>query len=221
MVARRMVILGFLVVGAAGCGDELSQADSVELTDIADTGDEALRSQWMGFFSATPDQSCGERWCLGYHLRPLNKSLMRCANGKLRPSCYVERLQRRWIDWGELPFISKLPIIVPGHLESRKVFRADDVWLGEGKMTPGTFYALKTNGVVCVDTPCFSLLGREINTPSKKTLFSGLVGNPDLIRQAYRAMADGAPTIVSGTPEVDGDGLNLRLAQVYIDFDPR
>ena len=126
-------------------------------------------------------RKCAYPMCGGYFVKAVNKPLTRCADGTLQKECHAVQLNARalgWTDEQRAAFDAQFAqgqALVRGVLEPAPAgfYTADqltitEAWSAQVKNKPmGTFYGVKSTGIVCITTPCPSLAATKLNVVSK------------------------------------------------------
>ena len=143
------------------------------------------------FYVVRPDpRLCPSPLCGGYWVALANRARTRCADGLLRPRCYVAKAVGRP---GQSPPSLPAAGLAKGRLESMPfgdfgelgVLVVEDVYAAAGTTTPtGQFVRLVDTGIRCVRAPCYSILSSALNSLGR-ALVSGV---------ALRAGLNGADT---------------------------
>lgn len=190
----------------------------------------------LGYFTAVPDLSvCASPHCGGYYLKAVNKKLTRCADGNLKPECYVAELVYgdRVIDLHQ--FYNGAPFLLVGAIEAKRYidfpghfgrFIAKSVHRAATHVSPtDKFYGIENNGIVCISTPCFSFNQLLLNTINGVTQLSDINleksgANKDDIEQAYALLANGATLYAAGRNKTyhgfAGKGIAFVAEQFYL-----
>lgn len=135
-----------------------------------------------------PDlRKCAFPMCGGYFVKAVNLPQTRCADGTQQKECHAAWLNPKALGWTpeqtaafEASF-AKGKAVVRGYLEPAPggLYTADqltltEAWQGQGTHKPlGTFYGVKSTGIVCITAPCPSLAASKLNVV-------GPAVNPDL-----------------------------------------
>jgi hypothetical protein len=192
------------------------------------------------YFTARPDyRRCVSPLCGGYFVKAVNKKLTVCADGSIRPECYVAS-----IEYGKNPvsaggsFSNNTPLFLIGEIEPRifphfgnlGIFRAKLVARSATENTAtATFYGVTNNGIVCITDPCFSYDQQKLNIPVRITKLSDINlemsgATPDAIAKAYSLLATGEPLYASGKNQryigLGGVGVRFVAEQFYLPVAP-
>ena len=164
-----------------------------------------------------PDlRKCAYPMCGGYFVKSVNQTRTRCADGTLQAECHAVQLNARALGWTEEQRnafnaqFAKGQALVRGVLEPAPAgfYTADqltitEAWSAQVKNKPmGAFYGVKSTGIVCITTPCPSLVASKLNVPSVPV-------NPSLdltpsgaddktLQAAYEALATKTGILASG-----------------------
>jgi len=152
-----------------------------------------------------PDfRKCAFPYCGGYYVKAVNQLRTRCADGTLQKDCHVVQLDARALGWSDdqrATFdggFAQGQALVRGRLAQQPVLSVtantlvvSEAWQGQAASTPkGTFYAVKSTGIVCITAPCPSLGATRLNSAGARTF------NPDL--DLTQAGADEAAQLAAG-----------------------
>ncbi|MBA2641990.1 MAG: hypothetical protein H0U82_03550 [Actinobacteria bacterium] len=121
---------------------------------------------------------CPSPICGGYWVALANRSRTRCADGAVRPRCYValavdekrQPLQTGMSD-GTLVRADIDPWTFQGFGNLGALVVAD-VRAPIGRGTKGTYFKVRDLGIRCIRAPCFSLGAAKLNRPVKVTVSS-------------------------------------------------
>jgi hypothetical protein len=134
-------------------------------------------------------RKCASPMCGGYFVRAVNQALTRCADGSFRKECHVFTLNTDalgWTDDQRALFQEQFAsghALVKGRLASVAVIgptkgdvvSVTEAWQGAALSKPkGTFFKVKSTGIVCITTPCPSIGATPLNLPMART------SNPDV-----------------------------------------
>lgn len=152
-----------------------------------------------------PDfRKCAFPYCGGYFVKAVNQTRTRCADGTLQKDCHVVQLDARALGWSDdqrATFdggFSQGQALVRGRLAQQPVLSVtantlvmSEAWQGQAASVPkGTFYAVKSTGIVCITAPCPSIGATRLNSAGARTF------NPDL--DLTQAGADEAAQLAAG-----------------------
>lgn len=160
-------------------------------------------------------RKCAYPMCGGYFVKAVNQWLTRCADGSLQKDCHAVSLNTEalgWTDDQRATFESSFSqgqALVRGALGRTPVqsLEADvltvtQAWQGQTLNKPaGTFYGVKSTGIVCITTPCPSLEASRLNSLSKPThpdLNLSTTGATDEQLQAAYAALDSSGILTVG-----------------------
>lgn len=192
-------------------------------------------------------RKCAYPMCGGYFVKAVNQALTRCADGSMQKECHAVQLNARALGWSvdqlasfEAEFGQGHALVrgllepAPAGLYTAEQLTITEAWQGQGLRNKplGTFYGVRSTGIVCITTPCPSLAATKLNVIAP-------VRNPDLdlslsgatdkqIQAAYEALgntgilAAGAivpvrlPTLDGGTRQ----GSKLLASEFYLPAKP-
>ncbi len=191
----------------------------------------------FSYYTAVADKRrCAAPLCGGFFVSRVNAAQTRCADGKLRKSCYVTDVDFAALRIGQDPgpefrarpdlFLlrgAQDPVSLPqGELG---VLRASEVFIGTPSASPsGTFVRVRSTGIVCITTPCPSLAAQTLNSAQAPEAISGIDSDPDLgdfsaalerVNDPEGLLAAAERITVTGPP---GTGPGLRVHQAYLPF---
>ena len=123
-------------------------------------------------------RKCAYPMCGGYFVKALNQSLTRCADGSDKKECHAVSLNTKALAWSDeqraafdTQFAAGHALVrgilapAPGGLYTADVLTITEAWQGQGLRKPlGTFYGVKSTGIVCITTPCPSLAATKLNS---------------------------------------------------------
>lgn len=208
----------FVVVGALLNAAAHSREDRPS-TSVP--GGEGVSGQ---YYSIRPDlRRCAAPLCGGYWISAVNQKTTRCADGTLKPACYVAHIERDALRLegsegaslilgrqrqADFPGFGRLGVLIP-----QAAWRA-----ASDEPARGIWFLVRDSGVRCITTPCYSIRELALNT-SKTELISGL----DLDRvtagreDQETALADlyGEGLVVVGSNVVD-EGITLVATQFFL-----
>ena len=151
-------------------------------------------------------RKCAYPMCGGYFVKNVNAASTRCADGTQQKECHAVQLYTQALGWTpeqqaafEAQF-AKGKALVRGYLEPAPagLYTADRLTITEGwqaqgtRSAVGTFYGVKSTGIVCITTPCPSLAATKLNVvapvvnPSLDLTPSG--ASDKQIQAAYEAL---------------------------------
>lgn len=116
--------------------------------------------------------------CGGYFVKAVNQRLTRCADGSLQKECHAVELNTQALGWTDeqraafnTQFASGHALVrgviepKPGGFYTADVLTISEAWQGQGLRKPlGTFYGVKSTGIVCITAPCPSLAASKLNS---------------------------------------------------------
>ena len=166
---------------------QLAFADDTAATPIAPKPP-VLETRDSYMTVVRPDmRKCMYPMCGGYFVKNVNKPTTRCADGTQQRECHAVQLNPKLLGWDadqlaafEQQF-AQGKALVKGYLEPAPAgqFTADqltltEAWQAQGPRSPlGTYYGVKSTGIVCIKAPCPSLAATKLNV-------IGATINPDL-----------------------------------------
>jgi len=162
-------------------------------------------------------RKCAYPLCGGYFVKAVNSPATRCADGKLAKECHAVELDTRALGWSDeqrAAFEASFgtgKALVKGALEPQprgfytgEVLRVTEAWQGQGgnKRPLGTFYSLKSTGIVCIQAPCPSFSLNKLNRPApERTIdtadFSPAHASDEAVQAAWNALAQD-PILAAG-----------------------
>jgi len=132
-------------------------------------------------------RKCAFPFCGGFFVKAVNQPLTQCADGTWQKTCHAVVLNTEALGWTDEqrsafadPF-GRGQALVQGRLAAGEVqgiktpvLTVASAWQAQALSKPvGTFYAVKSTGIVCITTPCPSLAATRLNSKAAPT-------NPDL-----------------------------------------
>lgn len=126
-------------------------------------------------------RTCAYPTCGGYFVKSVNKPLTRCADGSLKKECHAVQLHTAALGWTpeqtqafEKSFAARHAVVrgvlepAPAGLYTADALTITEAWQGQGLRQPvGTFYGVKSTGIVCITAPCPSLAATKLNVPGE------------------------------------------------------
>lgn len=192
-------------------------------------------------------RKCAYPMCGGYFVKSVNQKLTRCADGTQQKECHAVQLNTNALGWTpeqraafDAQFAQGKALVrgvlepAPAGLYTADQLTITEAWQAQGPRAPiGTFYGVKSTGIVCITAPCPSLAATKLNVIAP-------VLNPDLdlslsgasdkqIQAAYEALGStgiltaGAivpvkyPALEGNKPRV---GSKLIASQFYLPAKP-
>src|SRR4249920_2583048 len=138
----------------------------------------APSARTAGIYVVRPDpRLCPSPKCGGYWVALANQPRTRCADGLLRPRCYVaiaiSTLTRK-------PLVTALPsgALVGATMRTWKfdgtgelgALSVSDAWTPVGQAaSSGRFFRLRDSGIRCIRAPCFWLYATRLNGGARMT----------------------------------------------------
>ncbi len=194
----------------------------------------------FGYFSVRPDlRKCAFPMCGGVFVQRVNHFTTRCADGRLRPECYVAGVSLRALDLppdqedsvqvrikngtvllkGQLIVKPFSPLNTPG------LFDATEVWLAATDARPsGTFFRALDTGLVCIAAPCLSFQEYKLNSFGQNDIAGvdlSLVGaDNEQLESAHEALRTDEGILVAGQHKLvsgpAGEASALVASQFYL-----
>jgi hypothetical protein len=193
-------------------------------------------------------RKCMYPLCGGYFVKAVNAALTRCADGTMAKECHAVELDTRKLGWTpeqqsafEDALVKGQALVTgaltpqPRGLSTGEVLEVSQGWQGQGRHKPqGTFFGVRSTGIVCVRAPCPSIEAVVLNTlkaPSYPEVnLSASGASKSAIEAAWKAVGTRTGIIAVGyqiptlTPALDGQGSvkgRLLLAtQFYLPAKP-
>lgn len=235
MYSRSTRLAGLLITLMAACAPVDDAVD-----DSLDGVDEvASNPQNLAFVTLRPDtRRCISPLCGGYWVRRLNRSTMRCVDGRYAGECYVGS-----VDWSALALTpERLADLQTLAAQGRALLRGridpmrDARWSETGELVvsggweplgsalgAGAVWTASDNGVRCVTAPCAHLDAARVNVASSRTtltevLLSDVAGASRAeLRRVSAALQNPAETVLlSGSVTVAGRARTLRATQAWL-----
>jgi hypothetical protein len=191
-------------------------------------------------------RKCAYPMCGGYFVKAVNQLLTRCADGSWQKECHAVELNTAALGWSDdqrAAFddtFSQGKALVRGQLGvgSLQSIKADvlcvsEAWQAQALSKPaGTFYAVKSTGIVCITAPCPSLAATKLNSVAQPTNpdldLSATGASDDQIQAAYNALS-GTGVLAVGAivpiryPSLNGStrkGSKLIATEFYLPAKP-
>jgi len=176
----------------------------------------AVVADGQGYFTAERDaRRCAWPRCGGYFVKRVNESLTRCADGTLKPSCYVVAITQTEEVANGAVIRGVLRTEVFGSFGVFGLLEVQESWTPfsvDTAPTAGKFYQVFDSGIRCIRAPCFSLTAALLNAPGQVVL-SGLTGK--LAEKAYEGLRTGK-IVVNGLLQGRDAKRLLRVQQLYL-----
>ena len=196
------------------------------------------------YFSVRPDlRKCPAPLCGGIFVQSVNHLTTRCADGKLRPECYVAEVNLAALS---LPPDEEGPIrdsiqngtvLLKGQLTSKPFgplggpgeFETAEVWQAATDARPtGSFFRALDTGVVCIAAPCLSFQEFKLNSFAERAIVGvdlSLVGASDKqLANASKALLTADGILVAGIHTAvtgpAGEASALVASQFYLAVQP-
>lgn len=194
----------------------------------------------FGYFSVRPDlRKCASPMCGGVFVQRVNHLTTRCADGKLRPECYVAGVSLQALNLpsdqedsvqvrvknGTVVLKGQLIVKPFSPLNTPGLFDATEVWLAATDVRPtGTFFRAVDTGVVCIAAPCLSFQESRLNGYGRNGIagvdLSQAGAGDELLDLAHEALrteegilAAGEHNVVTGPA---GEASVLVASQFYL-----
>lgn len=193
-------------------------------------------------------RKCMYPLCGGYFVKAVNAPLTRCADGSLAKECHAVELDTRKLGWTpeqQTAFeasLAKGQALVTGALTPQprgqytgEVLEVSQAWQAQARHKPqGSFYGVRSTGIVCIKAPCPSIEAVLLNT-SKPPVYpevnlSASGASKAAIEAGMKAMGSREGLIAAGyliptlSPSLDGSAAvksQLLLAsQFYLPAKP-
>jgi hypothetical protein len=232
------------LAAALACASLLGTLDCARAQETAPAAPQLPRQEGVApnftYYTATADRRrCAAPLCGGFFVTRVNAAQTRCADGKLRDSCYVVDVDFAALRIGQDPgpdfraqpelFLlrgAQDPVSFPqGELD---VLRVSEAFVGTpGASASGTFFRVRSTGIVCVTTPCPSLAAQVLSSAQPPEAIAGIDASPELgdfsaalarVDDPQGLLASAARFTVTGPA---GTGTGLRVQQAYLPFQAR
>ncbi|QSA95633.1 DUF6748 domain-containing protein [Methylococcus sp. EFPC2] len=194
----------------------------------------------FGYFSVRPDlRKCASPLCGGVFVQSVNRLTTRCADGRLRPECYVADVSLQALN---LPpdqedsihlRVKNGTVLLKGHLTVKPfsplntpgLFEASEVWLAATDARPsGTFFRTVDTGIVCIAAPCLSFQEYRLNSFGQNDIagvdLSLVAASDELLDSAHEALRTDVGILVGGRHNVvsgpAGEASALVASQFYL-----
>ena len=194
----------------------------------------------LGYFSVRPDlRKCASPMCGGVFVQRVNHLTTRCADGKIRPECYVAGVSLETLN---LPTdqedsvqvrVKNGTVLMKGHLTVKPfsplntpgLFEATEVWLAATDARPsGTFFRTLDTGLVCIAAPCLSFQEYKLNSFGQNEIAGvdlSLVGaGEEQLDSAHETLRSDEGILVAGQHKVvsgpAGEASALVASQFYL-----
>jgi hypothetical protein len=208
------------VLAAVDCAlaqDPAAQAASLEQPGVAPS---------FTYYTATADKRrCAAPLCGGFFVARVNTAQTRCADGKLRRSCYVADVDFGALRIGQDPgadFRAQPDLFLlrgaQDPVSEVAVLRVSEVFVGTPGASPtGKFFRIRSTGIVCITTPCPSLAAQVLTSAQPFEVISGIDSSPGLgdFSAALERTSDPEGLLAAATRD---EGAKLRVAQSYLPF---
>ncbi len=193
-------------------------------------------------------RKCMYPLCGGYFVKAVNAALTRCADGSMAKECHAVELDTRKLGWTpeqqsafEEALVKGQALVTgvltpqPRGLSTGEVLEVNQAWQAQARHKPqGTFYGVRSTGIVCIKAPCPSIEAVVLNTLKVATypdVNLAASGAPKAaIEAGMQAIGTREGIIVAGfqiptlSPTLDGQGSvkgRLLLAsQFYLPAKP-
>lgn len=194
-----------------------------------------------------PDlRKCAFPMCGGYFVKAVNQMLTQCADGRWQPDCHAAQLDASALGWTdaqkaafEREFVQGQALVKgrlsvgPIHGMKGNVLSAAQAWQAQSGNPPyGSFYGVKSTGIVCITTPCPSLAAVKLNVNSRPDYpeldLSPTGATPEAVQAAFEALSTTGilaagvmrPTQHHGLDGQPRWGMTLRASQFYLPAKP-
>jgi hypothetical protein len=163
-------------------------------------------------------RKCAYPACGGVFVKAVNQALTRCADGTFQKECHVPVVDtngRGWTNENHDAFDKAFPqglalvlgnlraVPDPVSLQNVDTLIVQQGWLGQAQSKPaGTFYGLKSSGIVCITSPCPTITETTLNFPASRNIagvdlaVSG--ATPKQVDAGNQALADGTGILGAG-----------------------
>lgn len=192
------------------------------------------------YYSARPDlRKCASPLCGGIFVQSVNRRTTRCADGRLRPECYVAEVDLAAL---ALPpdeeatvreHIQNGTVLLKGRLAGKPFapfgdlgeFEAAEVWQAATDARPtGAFLRALDTGVVCIAAPCLSFQEFKLNSFAQRAIagvdLSPVGAGDQELAAAHEALLTEDGILVAGTHTVvsgpAGTAPALTASQFYL-----
>jgi hypothetical protein len=202
---------------------------AVEISASSEEPDPDSLAATSTFYSVRPDlRRCASPICGGYFVKSVNMDRTRCADGSMKPECYVGE-----IIWNGQPEVEASRALLRGVIISKRhpsfgnlgALRVTESWQAANDDHPyGIFFRARDRGVRCVAAPCPTHHEAKLNSTFSRNVagvdFSSARASNELVSKATMAMTSPDGVIVAGdhTPVKGpgGESLTLRAVQFYL-----
>jgi hypothetical protein len=186
-----------------------------------------------------PDvRRCASPLCGGFFVQRVNRSNTLCADGERRSECYVADLDLSALalndEQASLVQADPTHFVLRGSLVSRPSSFGDlgrlnvtEAWLGHASATPsGAFLRVRSEGIVCITTPCLSLSAELLNhaLPSVRAAELDLTSVAQDPGDAVAQLSAVDGLLVAARPRLArgpaGRALALQASEYYIPLPP-
>jgi hypothetical protein len=193
-------------------------------------------------------RKCMYPLCGGYFVKAVNAALTRCADGSMAKECHAVELDTRKLGWTpeqqsafEEALVKGQALVTgaltpqPRGLSTGEVLEVGQAWQAQARHKPqGTFYGVRSTGIVCIKAPCPSIEAVVLNTLKVATypdVNLAASGAPKAaIEAGMKAIGTREGIIVAGfqiptlSPALDGQasvkGRLLLASQFYLPARP-
>lgn len=146
--------------------------------DTVDAAPAALSKAGRHYIATRPDlRKCAFPQCGGVYVKAVNQALTLCADNRWQRECRVATLDSAALGWGDATAAKFKQRFDEGHALARGTLRQDagaggrapvlqlsEGWDAQAGSKPaGTFYALKSSGILCITTPCPTVTQTRLN----------------------------------------------------------
>ena len=226
-------------LAALACATTLAVADCVlaQASVPAESGTDRAAPDFTYYTAVADKRRCASPLCGGFFVSRVNAAQTRCADGKLRKSCYVADVDFSALRVGDDPgadfraqpdlFLlrgAQDPVTFPQGSELG-VLRVSEAFIGSaGAIPSGTFFRVRSTGIVCITFPCPSLSAQVLDSAQPPESIAALDPAPDLgdfsdelarVTDPEGLLVAADRTTVTGPA---GSGTGLRVNQAYLPF---
>lgn len=200
-------------------GSRLNVVTVVSVVVLATAAASAPHPAPGAMFLVRPDlRMCPSPLCGGYWVSRVNRATTVCADGTVRPWCYVSEIDFPSATRPRANTLVRGRIVRDGTRSTGR-FLANTVWRAA---TPapwkGTVFLVTDTGIRCIRAPCFFLRLATVNT-THVTTASGVdfshVEAADAHAREERAALTGSGLLVAGTLRRDVDGGRTVVAAQF------
>lgn len=229
-------VTGLFLSLLAACApvDDLTDEGALDGVDEV-----ASNPQNLAFVTLRPDyRRCVSPLCGGYWVRRVNRSTMRCVDGRYAGECYVGT-----VDWSGLNLSGDaLAAFQTLAAQGRAVLRGridpmrDPRWAQTGELivtggwrpvspavTTAAVWTASDNGIRCITAPCFHLDAARVNVATSATVLSDVslagvtgISRDDADRVSAAITTPAETVLLAGTVATQGRARTLRATQAWL-----